>query len=134
MTFQLSAVFIDTVKQSTIWSGKHDPELYSNRFRVTVKTEEGTTSFKYHGSHHDYLQGIVELNDSALLNALFCFVSDAVSGSEPFSEFCRNFGYEERTAEAEKVYKACQASTAKLHKVYSDDVHELLNELDEVVN
>jgi hypothetical protein len=42
-----------------------------------------------------------------ILNALYCFVSDAVSGLDSFDEFCRNFGYDTDSREAYQTWQAC---------------------------
>jgi len=68
-----------------------------------------------------------------ILNAFYCFVSDAVSGSESFEDFCSNLGYDEDSRTAEKIYKACQRSLTKLEKIYDGDIYDLVNELQEVV-
>ncbi len=67
-----------------------------------------------------------------VLNAFYCFVSDAVSGSESFEEFCSNFGYDSDSRTAEKIYRKCKKQLEKLNKIYDGDIYDLVNELQEV--
>lgn len=69
--------------------------------------------------------------DYDVLNAFNCFVGDAVSGEMDFEEFCGEFGYDTDSRTAEKTWKACKRSTAKLERVYDGDVYDLANELGE---
>lgn len=68
-----------------------------------------------------------------LLNAFYCFVSDAVSGLESFEGFCSEFGYDTDSRTAERTWKACKRSTAKLERITGGaDLYDLCNELSEV--
>lgn len=74
-------------------------------------------------------------NENDLLNAFYCFVSDAVSGLDSFYDFCRNFGYDEDSRSAEKTWKACKKSLEKLERVSefsTDEIYDLVNELSEI--
>lgn len=70
-----------------------------------------------------------------VLNAFYCFVSDALSGLESFDNFCGEFGYDTDSRKAEKIYKACKRAYAKFERVsgYSDDeMYDFINELSEI--
>jgi hypothetical protein len=66
-----------------------------------------------------------------LMNAFRCFVDDALAGSMEFREFCADFGYDEDSRRAEKIWNACKRSTAKLTRIYDGDLYDLLNEMEE---
>lgn len=66
-----------------------------------------------------------------VLNAFRCFVDDALCGSETFEDFCSEFGYNEDSRRAEKTWKACKRSLAKLQRIYPGDLYDLINELEE---
>lgn len=66
-----------------------------------------------------------------LMNAFRCFVDDALAGSMSFHEFCADFGYDEDSRRAEKVWNACKRSTAKLTRIYDGDLYDLINDLEE---
>lgn len=69
-----------------------------------------------------------------ILNAFYCFVSDAIAGSYTFEEFCSEFGYDNDSRQAEKIYKKCKKQLEKLKKIYDGDVCELANKLQKVAN
>lgn len=67
-----------------------------------------------------------------VLNAFYCFVNDAISGSYNFEEFCGEFGYDTDSRKAEKIWKACQESLEELQRIYDGDIYDLVNELQEI--
>ena len=69
--------------------------------------------------------------DYDVLNAFNCFVDDAIIGKMDFEEFCGEFGYDTDSRAAEKTWKACKRSAAKLERVYDGDIYELANKLGE---
>lgn len=103
-----------------------------NHHTVLVKsTETGKrTSF-------DFWASIMNPHLSSeydVLNAFYCFVSDAVSGLESFSDFCREFGYDEDSRSAEKIWKSCRRSYEKLSRMSGfsrDEIYDLCNALAE---
>jgi len=70
-----------------------------------------------------------------VLNALYCFVSDAVSGLDSFEDFCGNFGYDLDSRSAFKTWQVCQRSSAKALQVFGLsrlELYDFLNELSEI--
>lgn len=70
---------------------------------------------------------------SDLLNAFECFVSDAIAGNGSFEDFCSDMGYDTDSRKAERTWKACRLSAAKLNRIYTDDLYDLSNSLNEPV-
>lgn len=68
-----------------------------------------------------------------ILNAFYCFVSDAVSGNYSFEQFCSEFGYDTDSRQAEKIYRKCIKQYDRLSKIFDGDIYEFANELQEVV-
>lgn len=107
---------------------------YNDRHnKVTIKNLENgkRTSFDFWGS---IMNPSLE-TDYELLNAFYCFVSDAVSGLDSFCDFCRNFGYDEDSRRAEKAWKACKKSLEKFERVSGfsiDEIYDFVNELSEI--
>jgi hypothetical protein len=66
-----------------------------------------------------------------VLNAFYCFVSDAISGMMDFEEFCSEFGYDNDSRTAERTWKACIRAMRKLQRIYDGDIYDLSNELSE---
>lgn len=101
-----------------------------NHHNVTVLNTENGLKTRF-----DFWASIAQPKLSSkydVLNAFRCFVDDALSGDMDFSEFCSEFGYDEDSRRAEKkTWKACKRSTAKLERIYSGDLYDLINDLEE---
>ena len=70
-----------------------------------------------------------------VLNAFYCFLSDAASGLLSFEEFCREFGYDTDSRTAYRTWQACQYSSRKALRLLDgteSDLYALLNQLSEV--
>ena len=107
---------------------------YNDRHnKVTIKNLENgkRTSFDFWGS----IKNPSLESDYDLLNAFYCFVSDALSGLYSFDEFCGEFGYDTDSRKAEKIYKASKRAYAKFERVsgFSESgLYDFINELSEV--
>lgn len=124
--FKISAEFDG--KKVASWDANND-----RHNKVTVKNLDNgkRTSFDFWGS---VVNPRVE-SEYDLLNAFYCFVSDALCGFESFESFCGDFGYDTDSRKAEKTYKACKRAYAKFERVsgFSDDeMYDFINELQEV--
>ena len=76
-----------------------------------------------------------ELDLYYYLVSFYCFVSDALSGTYSFENFCAEFGYDTDSRTAEKTWKACKRSFDKFWNLtgYSlDMMYDFINELSEV--
>ena len=100
-----------------------DDKESRNIYRVYVTYNEKTISFKFGDSIHNTNMGI-ELDDEAVLNTI---CSDYYCVDD-FSEFCSEYGYDQDSRKAEKIFKNCQIQSAKLHKLFEDADIEKLNE------
>ena len=110
-----------------LWDDKQ--QNYNNHTITVTNTEtKHKISFEFWGS---IIKPEVKTEDE-LLNAFYCFISDAVSGTYSFNEFCGEFGYDEDSRTAEKTWKSCKKSLEKLNKIYNGDVYDLANELQEI--
>lgn len=70
-----------------------------------------------------------------VLNALYCFVSDAVSGLDSFEDFCSTFGYDKDSRLAYQTWQGCQRSSVKALRVLGisrSELYDFLNELSAV--
>lgn len=124
--FRINAVY--TGSKAADWDDKM-PENW-NHHRVTVTNAENgaRTSFDFWASiAHPELD-----KEYDVLNAFYCFISDAISGDMDFSEFCSEFGYDEDSRKAEKTWKSCKRSAEKMARIYGGDIYDLSNELQEV--
>ena len=55
-----------------------------------------------------------------------CLLSDAQSGEMSFSEFCREFGYDEDSRRAERIHKECEKSAEKTRRFLGEDFEAFL--------
>ena len=100
-----------------------------NHHNVTVKNRDNGEYTRF-----DFWASIADpeiRTEYDILNAFRCFVDDALAGKMSFSEFCSEFGYDEDSRRAEKIWKACKRSTEKLTRIYDGDLYDLINDLEE---
>jgi hypothetical protein len=121
--FEVKASFKGTKKAE--WSSDN----FNNHMVTVTNTETGNkATFEFWAS-----SAHPELNrEYDILNAFYCFISDAVSGSYSFENFCNELGYDTDSRATEKIYRKCKKSLEKLNKIYDGDIYELANELQEV--
>lgn len=109
-----------------------NPDNYHNhRVRVYNVDNRKRTSFKFWAS----VMNPELCSRYEVLNALYCFVSDAVSGLDSFEDFCRNFGYDPDSRSAYKIWQICQRSSVKALRVFGlsrSELYEFLNALSEI--
>lgn len=124
--FKISAEFDG--KKVASWDANND-----RHNKVTVKNLDNgkRTSFDFWGS----VKNPRVESEYDLLNAFYCFVSDALAGVDSFENFCSEFGYDTDSRNAEKIWRACKRSTNKIFNLtgYSVDMlYDLVNDLQEV--
>ena len=109
------------------WSDNKYKNYNNHIIKVYNKITKKRTSFEFWES---IAQVKIETEDQ-LLNAFECFVNDAISGNqnESFEEFCQEFGYDNDSRQAEKIYKACQKLYEKLNKISDIDIYDLYEAL-----
>lgn len=130
--FKVKSTFKGDKKAS--WSGARFENWNNHMIKVTNLDTKQSCTFEFWAS----ISNPEIKTEYDLLNAFYCFVSDAVSAEESFENFCGDFGYEaynERytgyNKESMKIYKACVKSNEKLQKIYDGDIYDLVNELSE---
>lgn len=97
----------------------------ANTYKVTLKYNGKQLTIDYHMG--------VALDESSLTieNVLNNLLSDAQCTSYNFSEFCNEFGYDDDSIKALKIYKACKSISKKLSKLFDDkEYYTLKNYID----
>ncbi len=120
--FTVKATFKGDKKAT--WS---DNNFNNNMVTITNNETKRRVSFEFWGN----MMSPELKSEYDLLNAFYVFVCDAVSGTDNFESFCREFDYDNDSRAAEKIYNKCKKSTVKLLKIYDGDLYDLLNELGE---
>lgn len=113
----------------------NDSEPRNKYFVYVTNTDNGEkTRFTFWDSLDNTRRGVV-LDGDDLLNAFYCFVSDACNGLYSFSDFCGEFGYNEDSRSAERIFKACQRAYKSFYRVSGFDdssIYDFINELQEI--
>lgn len=101
-----------------------------NNHKITILHNGKKTSFDFWGS----IMNPEIKTDEENVFSLYCFLSDAIGVKEnDFFDFCEEFGYE-YNREADKIFKACKKSLKKAENVFSCDLYDLINEIQETYN
>jgi len=102
----------------------HNNNAFSGN-KVTVTRGEESTQFDFYGSIVE-----PELAEEGIPFAMYCFLSDSISGMMSPFEFMQEFGYDAK--EGERIYKACEKQYAKYEKLFSDiDIYDFTNSFQE---
>ena len=104
-------------------------EQWRNKFCITVRRGIRTETFDFTGSINDAGNGIVNLTDGDKIFAFYCFIGDAIYGSEAFEDFQSNYGYD--CPEGYRIWKLCKESTLKAVRLGLGDLYDLSNKLQE---
>jgi hypothetical protein len=107
---------------------------YHNQFSISVcrLLDNGgkiRRNFTFYDSQHNYEQGKEDLEADDLKEAFRCFLDDAQDAVGGFPDFCSEFGYDQDSRRAYRMFKACERS---MEKVQDLDIN--LNELCDVLN
>lgn len=113
----------------------NDNEPRNKYFVYITNMETGEkTRFTFWDSLNNTQRGVV-LDGEELLNAFYRFVSEACCGLYSFSEFCNEFGYDEDSRKAERIFNACKRSYKSFSCVSGLDdssIYDFINELQEI--
>ena len=115
--FQISEKYTGSKKAP--WAG--GPENWNHHIITVTNRDNGKRT------QFDFWQSIKEVyikSEYDLLNAFFCFVSDATIGAENFSDFCAEFGYSEDSRNAERTWRACKRAADKFKRVSGFDLDD----------
>lgn len=113
----------------------NDNKPRNKYFVYVTNTDNGEkTRFTFLDSLDNTRRGVV-LDGDDLLNAFYCFVSDACNSLYSFSDFCSEFGYDEDSQSTKRIFKACQWAYKSFSRVSGLDdssIYDFINELQEI--
>ena len=125
----------ESIEVSSVLTGMEEgfsaPRQYNNVFAVTVTNGGMAETFDYHISTHDTQNGKKALADEDHIYAFYCFLEDAISGSQSCEEFCDDLGFDEDSRKAEKIWKACQEASQKADNLSIGDIYQVSNYIQE---
>ena len=121
--YAVSARFLKEVDR---FPGEEKPTMSHNQFIVTVKnTETGVRrGFTFTGSNRDWKIGNTHMETDDLKDALRSLLEDSGVAGLSFSEFCSEYGYEEDSRKAYRVYTACKKQFEKVNALGLDPVED----------
>lgn len=123
-TIQINSIYLGNK------SWQSNDKNYNNH-KITILHNGKKTSFDFWGS---IVSPQIETNEDNIF-ALYCFLSDSISANcNGLWDFCYEFGYDEESKEAKKIYNACQKSLKKAENVFSCNLYDLINELQDTYN
>lgn len=107
---------------------------YHGHFKIHLSTESGSDSFDFYGSANDAVKQKFIMNNEDLKYVLKCIIDDGLAGFYSFEEFCNEFGYDEDSRRAEKIYKACEDTCNQLSVIGigEEEMCVIVNDLNEV--
>ena len=125
-----TARFVGEVTDSEIgWADKGKPDMSHNHFKITLLGNESRATFDFYGSQRDFEAFKRILDDGEIESSVRCILDDAVSGGLDFEDFCDEYGYDTDSRKAERTWKSCQRTAAKIARVFTGDLYDLLNSL-----
>lgn len=86
-------------------------------FKITLKKDSKQYTF-------DFGQSIAEGNNEPTLYGVLCCLQKYEVGT--FEEFCEDYGYNEDSRKAEKIYKAVVKEYKAMQRLFNDDELEIL--------
>jgi hypothetical protein len=88
-----------------------------NHNRVTIKRNGHQITFDYWGS---IASPEIKTADD-LRNALYCYITDAISGGSTFLDFCSDFGYSHDSIKVHKIWRTHVKMRKRIAKLITDD-------------
>jgi hypothetical protein len=86
-----------------------------------------TVKLKYDGRQMTipFFMGQALTHEPTDKDVLPCLLSDYSVVDESFEDFCANFGYDEDSRKAEKIYKQCVKNGKKLERLFGPDLNKI---------
>lgn len=105
------------VKIEAQYGGVEIPEYWKDQgahpYRVTLRRKGRRLTVPF-------FMGSALTNEPSAADVLSCLCSDA-NAPEDFEEFCSEYGYDQDSREAERLWKACLVCGKKVRQFLGDD-------------
>lgn len=111
---------LDSIKCTSVYYGK-STETAGNVYRVFLTRNHKHAWMYFHDNKY---------NESTLKDFLYSLVLDAQAyyNAGSFALFCQEFGYNLDSIKSYKIYEACKKQYLRLHRLFTIDEIELLEE------
>jgi hypothetical protein len=113
-SFHYKCTLTRTFETDTLYTnrktGESKPRTYTNRYTLPFTTGSGWT------------------REPSTADVLDCLASDSASieNARSFEDWCSEFGYDEDSRKAEKMFKACERQAHKLKAFLGPNLYEAL--------
>lgn len=93
-----------------------------HNWRVTLKLGRKRLSTDYFGGSQVF--------DPSAADVLYALLLDARVGSQPFADYCADFGLDTDSRKAEATWRKCRATARKLRRFLGPDLVQALSQLE----
>lgn len=114
---------ITDIKMSYKFIGLINPKNWNHRansYKVTFKYNRKQFTIDY------YMGTGLDESHLTIENVLYSLLTDAQSTVYNFNDFCNEFDYDNDSNTALNIYKTCQSIYKKLHKMFTNEELEYL--------
>lgn len=116
--YQITSVYKGTKNWNMNINNYNNHMIY-----ITNKETNKRCAFEYWNS---IAEGEIK-TEEGLICALFCFINDSIHALDDLEYFIDEFGYEYK--EGKKAYNQCCKSLEKYHRVFTEDIEDILTDL-----
>lgn len=112
-------VQIHVVKSGTVQgfpNCKHDRHMTHIRNRVKITTALGSFGFYFYGSYADWQYGR-KATPYQILADIACYIYTP----DNFNDFCAEYGYDDDSMSAFRVFKGSRKMSDNLHKYFTEE-------------
>jgi len=115
-----------------------EDKMRHNQFDVEVRNMEErqpvSRTFNWYDSHANFSKGKVSMTKEDLKYAFKAFIEDAISGTMKFEDFCSEYGYDEDSRRAEKIYNMCKYHLINVTQlgINESELYNMINQLSEM--
>lgn len=105
-----------TIGDDTYVPAESSADLWEHRaYRATI-------TYRGRVTHLTYRAGMsIPAGNINPRDILASMVSDATAADHSFAEFCNEYGYDESTADARRIYRACDAQFQRIRRIFKND-------------
>lgn len=118
-------------KGNKSWEADLQGNFHNHMVKITNTETKQSVTFEFWNS---IAKGEIT-EEQEVLSAFYCFINDALAGMYDFDNFCSEFGYDNDSRQAEKIWRKCQKQYEKFTKVFDvnkNDIYDFINELQEI--
>ena len=85
-------------------------------------------TFKNQSYTFNYWIGSAHTKAPSKKDVLYSFFADDVTGMD-FEDFCSEFGYDNDSKKALRIFKACKEQTENFYRLFNEEERKILSEL-----